>query len=511
MRLITLTYDSITRTLSTDGTPAGTVVDDESTIIKVEGLPENYDTISLFFDVLVTTDRQFYYPFADLDASGQASLTNNVLAACNTGDLPVSLRILYTDQTIESSINQVHLSVSVYPDSTQSMADTFGGKILMREDGWTWGAEWNYRTGSVVYWDGSLYLSLIDDNLGNQPDESPESWTVIYAPAIQPYDITPSMDGTGTPGASSDYARGDHRHPTDTTREAIANKDQANGYAGLNSNGKIPISRLLVGHDTDTIPLIKGLVTSGQVLKYDATANGFIGQDLGIIYRFKGSVTNYEDLPANPQAGDVYNVVNAHAGHPAGTNWAWTGTEWDPLGGPIDLSNYVTNTALAQALLSYAIKSHASASTDYGKATASLYGHAKASSATPNMDGTASTGTDNGEYARGDHRHPTDTSRASAQALQDHAADSTAHVTTAERNGWNAKASITEWTIQGDGTTRSFSRERPTTSDPAVTIRDITTGELVITDIKLTTTNIIIEFGEPPAVGEDYKITIMGH
>lgn len=40
------------------------------------------------------------------------------------------------------------------------------------------------------------------------------------------------------------------------------------------------------------------------------------------------------------------------------------------------------------------------------------------SSSTPLMDGTASAGSSN-QYAAGDHRHPTDTTRASAQALAD--------------------------------------------------------------------------------------------
>ena len=48
----------------------------------------------------------------------------------------------------------------------------------------------------------------------------------------------------------------------------------------------------------------------------------------------------------------------------------------------------------------------------YGQATSELYGHSKASTITPLMDGTAEVGTDNAEYSRGDHRHPTDTSRA---------------------------------------------------------------------------------------------------
>jgi hypothetical protein len=50
--------------------------------------------------------------------------------------------------------------------------------------------------------------------------------------------------------------------------------------------------------------------------------------------------------------------------------------------------------------------SHASSATTYGVSSASNYGHAKASSTTPKANGTASTGSETGTFARGDHVHP---------------------------------------------------------------------------------------------------------
>lgn len=62
-----------------------------------------------------------------------------------------------------------------------------------------------------------------------------------------------------------------------------------------------------------------------------------------VIYRPKGSVQTYEDLPTeNNQVGDVYDVVEAHDNYPAGTNYVWTDENaWDALGGSIDTSNLV--------------------------------------------------------------------------------------------------------------------------------------------------------------------------
>lgn len=64
---------------------------------------------------------------------------------------------------------------------------------------------------------------------------------------------------------------------------------------------------------------------------------------LATAYVYKGSVTNFSDLPTNAQNGWVYSVENEHtdsAGilHPAGANFAWNGSKWDDLGG--SLSGY---------------------------------------------------------------------------------------------------------------------------------------------------------------------------
>jgi hypothetical protein len=68
------------------------------------------------------------------------------------------------------------------------------------------------------------------------------------------------------------------------------------------------------------------------------------------IYTPKGSKDKYADLPTDANVGDVWNVAEAHDGHPAGTNYAWTGTEWDALGGSIDLSNYYNKTEVDAAI-----------------------------------------------------------------------------------------------------------------------------------------------------------------
>ena len=68
-----------------------------------------------------------------------------------------------------------------------------------------------------------------------------------------------------------------------------------------------------------------------------------INAKLSSALKYKGSKDTYADLPkTGNQVGDVWNVVVAYGNAHAGTNWAWNGTVWDPLGGTIDLTNYVT-------------------------------------------------------------------------------------------------------------------------------------------------------------------------
>lgn len=59
--------------------------------------------------------------------------------------------------------------------------------------------------------------------------------------------------------------------------------------------------------------------------------------DIASAYNYKGSKATINDLPTSGNAiGDVYNV------EANGMNYAWTGSEWDSLGGSVDLSGYMT-------------------------------------------------------------------------------------------------------------------------------------------------------------------------
>ena len=85
----------------------------------------------------------------------------------------------------------------------------------------------------------------------------------------------------------------------------------------------------------------------GKVLDEKITA---VSNKLTGVYSYKGSKEKFVDLPSDANEGDVWNVEEAYDNHPAGTNWAWTGTEWDALAGSIDLSGYYDSTQVDAAI-----------------------------------------------------------------------------------------------------------------------------------------------------------------
>ena len=61
------------------------------------------------------------------------------------------------------------------------------------------------------------------------------------------------------------------------------------------------------------------------------------------VYRYRGTVSTYADLPSSGQeVGDVWNIETADSTHgiKAGDNVAWNGSVWDALSGEVDLTPF---------------------------------------------------------------------------------------------------------------------------------------------------------------------------
>lgn len=75
-------------------------------------------------------------------------------------------------------------------------------------------------------------------------------------------------------------------------------------------------------------------------------ANYALKSDLTSVYRYKGSVASYADLPGSGNTvGDVWDVAEDNM------NYGWTGSAWDPLGQSFTLE-FVTNAEIDAILAS---------------------------------------------------------------------------------------------------------------------------------------------------------------
>lgn len=180
---------------------------------------------------------------------------------------------------------------------------------------------------------------------------------------------TPKMDGTAKVGTETAFARGDHVHPTDTSRAPLASPTftgtpKAPTATAGTSNTQIATTAFVANaisgkQDTLTFdnsptsgsanPVKSGGVYSALAAKLDATtAESTYAKktDISGVYKYKGSVATYSALPSTGvSAGDVYNVEADDM------NYAWTGTAWDPLGSLFSIDS-ITNSEIDTILAS---------------------------------------------------------------------------------------------------------------------------------------------------------------
>lgn len=191
----------------------------------------------------------------------------------------------------------------------------------------------------------------------------------------------PKMDGEADPGAEAGFARGDHVHPTDATRlaadgdgsDVTVSFTPAAGRTAIESGDALAaivgkaakyltdlgllafkdgvsladldeaVQTALAKADTalqsytETDPTVPAWAKAADKPAYTAAEVGAIPaeqadefarkSDLASVYRYKGSVADLADLPAEDnEAGDVWNVEATDM------NYGWTGSAWDPLG-----------------------------------------------------------------------------------------------------------------------------------------------------------------------------------
>lgn len=176
-------------------------------------------------------------------------------------------------------------------------------------------------------------------------------------------DGTPTMDGTAARGTGSHYARNDHVHPTDTTLAPKASPTFTGTPAAPTASPGTNTTQLATTAYADAIATLKANLASPTFTGTPAAPTAAV------------------DTNTTQVATTAYVIAQAYAKLASPT---FTGTPAAPTAA-VD-----TNTTQI-ATTGYVV--------------------AQAASATPIIDGSATVGTST-RFARGDHVHPTDTSRA---------------------------------------------------------------------------------------------------
>ena len=99
------------------------------------------------------------------------------------------------------------------------------------------------------------------------------------------------------------------------------------------TNLGIPSTNITYDVATQTVD---GLMSTTDKKKLDGflSASSYaLKTDLAGLYKYKGSIKSASLPTTNQIVGDTYNLTDASIYGPAGTNVAWTGEDWDALGG----------------------------------------------------------------------------------------------------------------------------------------------------------------------------------
>ena len=137
----------------------------------------------------------------------------------------------------------------------------------------------------------------------------------------------------------------------------ISGHKSVNNLAALYSISDCILSKSKINTDDDAIGQQWYVISEHKYYQLDSwnnrnNINGWSIASISVYMKYIGSVTDYTDLPSNltiDNSGYVYNIINsftiesgAFEGiYPAGTDVAWTGDSWNPLGG----NSYVLTTS----------------------------------------------------------------------------------------------------------------------------------------------------------------------
>lgn len=188
---------------------------------------------------------------------------------------------------------------------------------------------------------------------------------------------TPAMDGTAATGSELAFARGDHVHPTDTSRAAASDVTALTTRVGdletaVGTGGSVDskISSAIAGLDSSiastsnqaiasvtltdgkitgstkiTVPTNNNQLTNGAGYQTASDVSTAIATAVAGITSFEYEVV--QSLPAEGEAGVIYLVAHSHGTGDSYDEYIWVSNAFEKIGNTdIDLSGYVLSTDL---------------------------------------------------------------------------------------------------------------------------------------------------------------------
>lgn len=148
----------------------------------------------------------------------------------------------------------------------------------------------------------------------------------------------PKMAGVATVGTEMAFARGDHIHPSDTTKvDKVSGKglstndyttEEKNKLSGVATGAQVNVIETIQVNGQAQVPSGKNvnITVPTTVAQLTDAGNYALKSELSTVYKYKGSVADFDSLPEDAGVGDVYNTEDTNM------NYAWDGEKWDPLG-----------------------------------------------------------------------------------------------------------------------------------------------------------------------------------
>ncbi len=166
---------------------------------------------------------------------------------------------------------------------------------------------------------------------------------------------TPKMNGTAAVGTETTFAKGDHVHPSDTTKvdkedgKGLSTNDYTdadkNKLAGITAGAQPNVQSDWNATSGDAAILNKPTTLAGYGITDAMTATAIenlINTSISSVFSYKGTKATIQDLPsAGNETGDVWHVT-ANNGE-----YVWNGNAWQELGSAIDLSSYLQSVSIA--------------------------------------------------------------------------------------------------------------------------------------------------------------------